>query len=332
MIIRDGLKSMPVIPSLFKPPFLLRNGHVQTILPVVFPRRSRVIYERERLELEDGDFIDLDWSRSDRERLAILLHGLEGCTDNGYIVGMAAALNAAGWDVLAWNFRGCSGELNRLPRFYHSGETGDLTAVIQRAATSYSKIVPVGFSLGGNVVLKYLGEAKPHPAVAGGVAISTPVNLAESARALDQRRINGIYLHRFLATLIAKVEAKALKFPESFDLDGIRKMRSFQEFDDRYTARLHGFRDAEDYWRQSSSRQFLRGISVPTLLLNAKNDPFLTPESFPFEEAERSESLFFEASDSGGHVGFLDFAKGMTPWHEARVVRFLQTITGADPV
>jgi len=325
----DDFKSMPVVQSLFKPPFLLRNGHVQTILPVLFPRRSKVVYERERLELDDGDFIDLDWSRSTRGRLAILLHGLEGRTDNGYIVGMAAALNAAGWDALAWNFRGCSGELNRLPRFYHSGETGDLAAVIRHAARSFQKIVLVGFSLGGNVVLKYLGEAKPHSSIAGGVAISTPVDLATSARALDQRRINAIYLRRFLTTLIAKVEAKALKFPDSFDLDGIRKIGSFQEFDDRFTARLHGFRDAEDYWKQSSSRQFLGGISVPTLLLNAKNDPFLTAESFPFEEAERSGSLSFEAPDSGGHVGFLDFAKGMTPWHEARTVRFLETITDA---
>ena len=150
---------MPVIESHFKPPFFLRNGHVQTILPVLFPRWLNVVYERERLELEDGDFIDIDWSRKGRDRVAILLHGLEGCTDNGYIRGMAAALNEAGWDALAWNFRGCGEELNRIPRFYHSGETGDLAAVIRHASATYSSIALVGFSLGGNVVLKYLGEA-----------------------------------------------------------------------------------------------------------------------------------------------------------------------------
>jgi len=317
---------MPIVQSLFKPPFLLGNGHLQTILPVLLPRRINITYERERLELEDGDFLDLDWSRSGHGRVAILLHGLEGCTDNGYMRGMAAALNATGWDALAWNFRGCSGESNRLPRFYHSGETGDIAAVVRHASTNYSDIVLVGFSLGGNVVLKYLGEAKPHPAVIGAVAISTPVDLASSARALDQRRPNKIYLGRFLQTLIKKVEAKAGIFPREFDVSGIRSIKSFQEFDDRYTARLHGFRDAEDYWRQSSSRQFLPGINVPTLLLNAKNDPFLTPESFPFAEAGQSRFLTLEAPESGGHVGFFDFTHGLQPWHEPRAARFLATI------
>lgn len=321
---------MPVIASSFNPPLILRNGHAQTILPVFLRRRLRLVYERERLELDDGDFLDLDWARAEKRssisalsQVAVLTHGLEGCAGNGYMRGMAAALNAAGWDALAWNFRSCSGEPNRLARFYHSGETGDLAAVIRHAAERYSSIALVGFSLGGNIILKYLGAETPHPAVICAAAISTPIDLASSARALDQRAANRIYLRRFLKTLVGKVEAKALQYPGRFDTRGLRNVESFQEFDDRYTAPIHGFRDAGDYWQQSSSRQYLHRITVPTLLLNARNDPFLTPESFAFAEAEQNAHLFLEAPGSGGHVGFLDFAEKNPVWSERRAVQFL---------
>ncbi|MEA3211738.1 MAG: uncharacterized protein QOE70_4795 [Chthoniobacter sp.] len=321
---------MPVIASLFDPPLWLRNGHVQTILPVLLPRRLRVRLARERLELDDGDFLDLDWVRAHGRRVAILLHGLEGSSRNGYIRGMAQALSAGGWDVLAWNFRGCSEELNRLPRFYHSGDTSDLAAVIRHAAASYPEIALVGFSLGGNVVLKYLGEAPPHPAVRGAAAIAAPIDLGACARNLDQRWSNRIYLRRFIRTLVAKVEAKALRFREELDAAGARAIRTFEEFDDRYTAPLHGFRDASDYWEQSSARQFLNEIRVPTLFLSARNDPFLTAECFPFAEAERNPALFLEAPASGGHVGFLDLANGLQPWSERRVTSFLGADHGKD--
>jgi hypothetical protein len=314
---------MPIIPSHFRPPWFLRDGHVQTILPALLPRRIPLTIERERWELADGDFLDLDWARSGQKRVAIVSHGLEGCSGNAYVRGMAAALVAAGWDVLAWNFRGCSGEANRLPRFYHSGETGDLAAVIGHAAAFYERIALIGFSLGGNVTLKYLGEAEPHPAVIAGVGISVPVDLAASSRVLDGRWGNRIYLGRFMKTLVAKVRAKALQFPRQFDVAGAGAIRTFAEFDGRYTAPLHGFRDAPDYWARSSARQFLPGITVPTLLLNARNDPFLAPECFPFAEAEANPELFLEAPESGGHVGFLDLVHGIEPWSERRVVEFL---------
>ena len=205
---------MPILASRFRPPPFLRNGHIQTILPVLLPRRLSIAFERERLELEDGDFLDLDWARMGGDKLAILSHGLEGCSDDGCNRGMATALHAAGWDALAWNLRGCGQEINRLPRFYHSGETGDLGAVIRFAATRYSRIALIGFSLGGNMTLKYLGEASPHPAVIGAVAISVPIDLAATARALDHRWSNRIYLRRFIKSLIAKVENKARRFPE----------------------------------------------------------------------------------------------------------------------
>jgi len=316
-------RRMPVISSRFHPPRFLRNGHAQTIVPVLLPRRVRLSMQRERLELADGDFLDLDWARAGRSRVAILTHGLEGSSTQSYIRGLAAALVAAGWDVLAWNFRGCSGEPNRLLRAYHSGETGDLAAVIARAATDYQKIALVGFSLGGNVVLKYLGEAPPHPAVAACVAISAPIDLAACAGQLDARWSNRLYLRRFLVSLAGKIEAKARLFPGQFDATGARRMRSFQEFDDRFTGPLHGFRDAADYWTQSSARQFLPRIALPTLLLQPQNDPFLAPGAYPWPEAEASAHVHLEAPASGGHVGFLDLARGLQPWSERRVVEFL---------
>ena len=315
---------MPVIASDFQPAPLLRNGHVQTILPVLLPRRVRVTFERERLELADGDFLDLDWAKARRDRVAILTHGLEGSSTQTYIRGMAAALGAAGWDALAWNFRGCSGEPNRLLRAYHSGETGDLAAVIAQAvAAGYARVALVGFSLGGNVVLKYLGEAPAHPAVSAAVAISPPLALAPCAQKLDREWSNRLYLRRFLVSLIAKIEAKARRFPGQVDATGVRRMRSFQEFDDRYTGPLHGFRDAADYWTRASARQFLPHVTVPTLLLSPRNDPFLAPEAFPWTEAEANPQLFLEAPESGGHVGFLDFKRGIRPWSERRAVEFL---------
>jgi uncharacterized protein len=316
---------MPIIASRFHPPAFLNNGHVQTILPVLLRRRLGIVFERERLELEDGDFLDLDWARIGGDKLAILSHGLEGYSDDSYNRGMAIALHTAGWDALAWNLRGCGKEMNRLPRLYHSGETSDLGAVVRFAAAKYSRIALIGFSLGGNLTLKYLGEASPHASVIGAVAISAPIDLAASAQALDHRWSNRIYLRRLIKSLVAKVETKALRFPDQVDASWSRTIRTFQQFDDRYTAPMHGFRDAADYWKKSSARQYLARITIPALLLNAHNDPFLGPGSFPFAEAEQNSCLFFEAPESGGHMGFIDLACGREPWFEQRVVEFLTT-------
>jgi uncharacterized protein len=276
------------------------------------------------LELNDGDFLDLGWARIGADRLVILSHGLEGSADARYNRGMAARLNAAAWDVLVWDFRGCSQETNRLPRLYHSGETGDLGAVIDFAATRYSRIALVGFSLGGNLTLKYLGESSPHPAIVSAAAISAPLDLAATARSLDRHWGNRIYRRSFIKSLIAKVEAKAVRFPDKFNVSGIRMIRTFEEFDDRYTAPIHGFRDAADYWEKTSARQYLNRITVPTLILNACDDPLLTPESFPVAEAEGNPCLFLEMPKSGGHLGFIDLVRGIEPWSERRVVEFLE--------
>lgn len=279
--------------------------------------------EQERLELADEDFLDLGWRRGGNKRVVILSHGLEGNAEAKYIKRLSSALVAAGWDTLAWNFRGCGRESNRLARFYHSGETGDLGALVEHASKYYKTIALVGISLGGNVTLKYLGEAAPHPSICAGVAISAPVDLAASARELDRRLLNRVYLRRFIKTLVAKVRAKAVRFPEQFDLKGLESVTTFQAFDDRFTAPLHGFRDADDYWEQSSSRQFLGRIATPALLLNARDDPFLPSVCFPEEEARSSTMFSLEAPAHGGHVGFWDRLGG--GWLERRVVEFLGT-------
>ena len=314
---------MPVLHSQFNPPFWLRNAHLQTLLPVISRKKKRLPYHRERLELADGDFLDLDWLQAPAPGLAILSHGLEGSSQDITICGMARALQRSGWNVLAWNYRGCSGELNRLPRLYHSGETTDLALVVEHAARRFSQIVLIGFSLGGNLVLKYLGEAGPHSAVACAAAISAPIDLAASARALDQKRINRLYLRRLIATLVRKVRAKAKHFPEQIDASQTKGIHGFEDFDGRFTAPVHGFRDARDYWSRCSSRQFLGAISVPTLLLSAQDDPFLTPDCFPFEEAAASASVFLEAPATGGHLGFCHSLTFEQSWVEMRIVEFV---------
>lgn len=319
---------MPIVPSEFRPPRLIHNGHLQTILPVVFPRRFQDAARRERLELADGDFLDLDWYRAGCGRIAVLTHGLEGASTQGYIRGLAAALLEAGWDVLAWNFRSCGGVQNRLPRFYHSGDTLDLGVIVQHAAKHAATVALIGFSLGGNVTLKYLTEPACHPAVTTGVAISVPVDLASSARKIDRQLSNRIYRRRFLKTMVAKIASKAAVFPGRFDVRGLDRIKTLEEFDDLYTAPLHGFRDAADYWSQSSAGPRLAQLPVPTLLINARNDPFLSEASFPWSTARASQLLHLEAPASGGHVGFLDLQHGLQPWSERRVVQWLETVSG----
>lgn len=295
---------MPVIESCFRPPWYLSNCHVQTILPVLGAVRPAPVFRRERLELPDGDFLDLDWLESGRERLAILCSGLEGNSRDPGMLRLAGSFQSNGWDVLAWNYRGCSGELNRMRRSYHSGATEDLAAVVAHAGQR--PIALVGCSIGGNLVLKYLGESPPPATVLTAATVSVPVDLAATARALDRKLGNRIYLRRLIASLCAKVRTKSAAMPELLSAEGLDRLHGFEHFDERYTAPTHGFLGAEDYWRKCSARQFLHAIRVPTLLVSAKDDPFLTPESFPFPEAQTNPYLTLEVPDSGGHLGFLD--------------------------
>jgi predicted alpha/beta-fold hydrolase len=319
---------MPLIEaSTYVAPFWLRGGHAQTIFPALFRRVPWITRERERIETPDGDFLDLDWARSGRaDRVAILAHGLEGDSRNAYVQGMAAALVRGGWDVVAWNCRGCSGEPNRLLRSYHSGATEDLAVVVDHvlAGGRHECAALVGFSLGGNITLKYLGDlgAEIDPRVRSAVAFSVPCDLAASSRALESRA-NRVYMDRFLVNLRAKIRAKMRMFPGALSDAGLDAMRTFREFDGAYTAPLHGFRDAEDYWARASSRPVFGRIAIPALLVNARNDPFLPVECFPEAEARASAHFYFEAPRAGGHIGFTPVAARKEYWSETRAVEFL---------
>lgn len=319
---------MPLIEkSSYRAPWYLPGGHLQTIWPALFRRVPPVVQRSERLELADGDFVDLEWSTQGSSRLAILCHGLEANAQTEYIQGMAGALIRRGWDVLAWNFRGCSHEPNRLLRIYHSGATEDLHAVVNHALANHSATAVdlIGFSLGGNLTLKYLGErpAELSPRLHRAVAFSVPCDLACSSRQLALRS-NWLYMERFLRAMRAKIREKHQRFPDQLDLTGLSRIRTFREFDDRFTAPIHGFRDAADYWARNSCRPFLPEIRIPTLLVNAQNDPFLGPDCYPRDAAVASNVFHFEAPATGGHLGFPSGCHSRESWVETRAVQFLQ--------
>jgi predicted alpha/beta-fold hydrolase len=310
---------------IYRPPLLLGNGHIQTIFPVLFRTVPDVTYTRERISTRDNDFLDLDWSCQGSERLAVISHGLEGNTGRNYVKGMVRAVNLAGWDALAWNYRGCSGEPNRQLRSYHNGATDDLDWVIRHAAESrsYDQIALIGFSLGGNLTLVYLGRDTVHPNVSKAVVFSVPCDLAASARKLA-RPVNTIYMRRFLKDLHHKIKEKGKLISHPLlDDTGYEKIKDFKGFDDRYTAPMHGFKDAEDYWHSCSSLQFIESIQHPCLIINAVNDPFLTRECFPVAQANNNPFVTLKTPASGGHVGFIDFNHGGRYWSEIQAAEFL---------
>jgi predicted alpha/beta-fold hydrolase len=317
--------------SSYRPPFWLRGGHAQTLFPRLLRRPPRVDVVRERIATPDDDFLDLDWTGRSANRLAILSHGLEGCSRSVYVLGMMRSLTADGWDCLAWNFRGCSGEMNRQFRLYHSGVSDDLEVVVNHALRAHpaETVALVGFSLGGNVTMKYLGEAPDRVPgrVRAAVAISVPCHLNSGAGKLAEPG-NRIYMGYFLKSLARKARLKAAQFPGRLNLAGLDGMANFAEFDGQITAPLHGFASADDYWTRASSRPFLPAIQVPTLLLNARNDPFLTPGCFPEAEAAANTRLHLEAPAGGGHVGFPLGWFGGRSWCECRAVEFLKAGSG----
>jgi len=299
---------------------------MQTCLPVLFRRVKAPHYRRTRINTPDEDFLDLDWVKNGSPRLAVLAHGLEGDSQRPYVLGMVNALAKRGWDVLAWNARGCSGEWNRVLRFTHSGATEDLETVISHAtsACDYEAIALIGFSLGGNLTLKYLGErgSTLDPLIKAAVAFSVPCDLESGSLQLARPR-NRIYMRRFLASLHVKIRALMKAMPGKIDDHGYRRMRTFKDFDDRYTAPIHGFKSAEDYWRRCSCKPFLRNVQIPTLLFNARNDPFLADQCYPVAEAEQNPNLHLEMPDTGGHVGFLAGNNAGEYWSETRATEFL---------
>lgn len=322
---------LDALPS-FAPPRLLRNAHLQTVVPHLFRRVDDVRYHRCRLDTPDGDFLDLDWSHTTvfdggPRRAVVLSHGLEGSSQRPYIRGMVRAFNRRGWDAVAWNYRGCSGTPNHLFKSYHSGVTDDLDLVVQHALSrGYEALVLVGFSLGGNLTLKYLGEqgATADARIAGGVTVSVPIDLASSAKKMA-RPENLVYMRRFLRSLEAKMQIKRERFPGLLDPSvDVSRMRSFEAFDDYYTAPAHGFASAQDYWAKCSARSFLPGIRRPTLLVNAEDDPFLSAACYPHDVARSNPQFHLLVTGRGGHVGFVPGDRRDEYWSEAVAAHFAE--------
>ena len=299
---------MPLVPSNYKPPFPFRNGHFSTVYSGMFRKVHGLTQNRERIDLPDGDFLDLDWSESvlPTQKMVILLHGLEGDAQRHYITGSAKHLNQNGFDACAVNFRGCSGEPNRLYRSYHSGATEDLISVINYvlATKDYSELYLMGYSLGGNLALKYVGEEKTLPKeIKSVVGISVPCDLRETCNQLLQSK-NVLYSIRFKKNLLIKLKNKKNIFPEMISEEEIRAIATLKDFDDVYTAPAHGFKDAYDYYEKCSCKPHLFNISIPSLILNAKDDSFLGAACYPYKEAEENPKLYLETPNFGGHVGF----------------------------
>lgn len=317
-----GIAAGLVYSRVYHPPRLLFNGHLETIYPALLRQVALPPYLRERIATPDHDFLDLDWLKQGSDQLVIISHGLEGNTERAYIKGMARIFYNHGFDALAWNYRACSGELNKTLRFYHSGATDDLETVVQHAIRlGYREIFLVGFSLGGNITLKYAGEKAEtiHPQIRKAVAFSVPMNLHTSCEKISQPS-NFIYANRFLKSLKHKVTWKASVMKE-LDVTGLEEIKTLKDFDDRFTAPLHGFRDALHYYQSCSSLHFLEGIRIPALVVNALNDPFLSEDCFPRHIQNPAVTLTY--TDRGGHVGFASFNKNRTYWSEQRALQFI---------
>ena len=320
---------MPIIKSTYKPTFLFKNAHLNTIYKTLFYSKKNS-YTRKRIYTEDNDFIDLDFSVNNSETLVIAMHGLEGSSNSNYITSVVNYLNLNNIDCLAVNFRGCSGEDNKQPYSYNSGKTDDISLIINYILNNYNykNIVLLGYSMGGNITLKYMGESSkiPHQ-IKGAIAISTPCDLEGSSNVLSNWN-NAIYLNRFMITLKEKALLKLKKFPDcNINKPAIIKAKTFRDFDNAVTAPLFGYKNASDYWTQCSSKQFLKNINIPTLLINALDDSFLSASCHPFNEAKNHKKLFFEASKYGGHVGFNSSFFGKdTLWSENRILQFINHI------
>ena len=325
---------MPLVASSYQAPVIFLNRHLQTVYPRFF-RRVPVKYRRERILTPDRDFLDLDWVVTGAKRLAILSHGLEGSSRSAYIQGMTRALTRANWDVLAWNFRSCSGEPNWQPCWYHGGQSDDLRCVFSHALVikKYSEIALIGFSLGGNITLKFLGEHGHDlaPLVSKAVTFSVPCCLAAAAEQLSKGK-NIYYTRHFIRKLTQKVRAKRHLLSEALqkvDLDGLR---DFRQFVDALTGPVHGFKNAADYWAQCSAGRFLKDITVPTLIVNALDDPFLGEGCYPFEQARQNPNIHLECPPHGGHVGFISLNHNGIYWSERRALSFLEEEAPLDQV
>lgn len=320
---------MPIIESTYKPSILFKNTHLNTIYKTLFYNR-KIQYKRERIETPDKDFIDLDFSSVNSKILVIAMHGLEGSSNSKYIRSVINHLNSQNIDSVAVNFRGCSGEDNKHLYSYNSGKTDDLAVILNHVLNiyNYKSIVLLGYSMGGNITLKYLGETNNIPSeIKAAIAISVPCDLEGSSNSLSSWN-NTIYMNRFLKTLKEKSLSKIEKFPKNIlNKSAILNSKTFEDFDNAVTAPLFGYKNAKDYWTQCSAKQFIPSIKTPTLVINALDDTFLSESCFPFSEAKNHKQLYLEVPKYGGHVGFnTSFVGKDQLWSENRIIQFIQHI------
>ncbi|MDA9057394.1 alpha/beta hydrolase [Flavobacteriaceae bacterium] len=314
---------MPLVKSNFKAHFGFRSGFIATVYSGLI-RRLKIKQFRERITLRDDDFIDLDWSYSPKpsKSVIILFHGLEGHGQRPYITGAALHFNEQNIDAICVNFRCCSGELNKYYTSYHSGKTDDIEDIVKHVVSldKYDSIFLKGISLGGNILLKYLGDGSVvPPQVKAAMAVSVPCDLSGSAKALHALK-NLPYHINFKWGLIHRLKLKQKQFPEAITKAKIRRIKTLNDFDEVYTSRAHGFENAQDYYAKCSSLQFLDAIKTPVLILNALNDSFLSEACFPFEVAEKNPNVYLETPNRGGHVGFIS-RKGYY-YNETRALEF----------
>jgi uncharacterized protein len=322
--------------STYRAPWWLPGGDLQTIYARELGKHYSLSYRRQRWESPDEDFIDVDWLDGGKQgdKIVVLFHGLEGCSQGHYVVSLMRAVRERGWRGVVPHFRGCSGEANRLRRSYHSGDSREIDWILKRISNENpdSEIYVVGVSLGGNMLLKWLGEegGKALHVVRRAVAVSVPVDLSAAASQLDFGLKRVIYTRHFMVSMRSKLLAKIAAHELAIDASAIRACSTFRQFDDLYTAPFHGFKNADDYWQSSSSKPWLKEIRVPTLLLNAKNDPFLPASALP-TTTEVSNAVKLEYPSTGGHVGFVSGAfPGTIDWLPARVLEFLSETQGVN--
>ncbi|WP_317043233.1 YheT family hydrolase [Marivirga sericea] len=300
---------------------------METIFPSALRKVKGVKYERERIDTRDGDFLDLDWVKRDNSRLIIASHGLEGSSDRPYILGIAKLFGQNNWDVLAWNCRSCSGEMNRREYLYHHGFTQDVEEVVSKARErGYKEIVMIGFSMGGSLTLKYVGEKSDdlYPEIKGAMAVSVPCNLSSSSRMLALKK-NKFYQNRFMRKLDIKLREKSAQYPNLIEIKPWQSFSDFHEFDTHYSAKIFGYKDAQDFYDSVQCYPHLTSIKIPTLILNALNDPMLTGDCYPEFIAKQNQNIILELTKHGGHVGFLQKRKVHT-YAEERALAFFDKV------
>lgn len=313
---------------MYKPSLLFRNPHFSTIYPSIYRKIDGVKYERERFTTKDKDFVDLDWIKSGNRRLVVLTHGLEGHSGRHYIAGTAKLFSNNNWDILAWNCRSCSGEINVTPKLYHHGATEDLHEIINKVETEYEydKIFLLGYSMGGSITTKFLSEIDDEERfIIGGAAVSTPFDVKGSALELNKPG-RGFYRKRFLKKLKKKLAIKAEQFPEVISSENLSKVNTFEDLDTLYSAPLNGFNDLDSFYRYISAQTYLDKIKKPLYILSAQNDPILSQSCFPVKQANENPLIFLEITKFGGHTGFIRKGNEFT-YAEEKCLEFAQQLT-----